>query len=57
MYLRFVQIGFDLEQRVKIWLFSAIIPAGVVNITHICNQVKAAVDAEQKKILWVPASN
>lgn len=47
----FVKIG------VKTFLFAAIIPAGVVNITHICNQVKAAVDAEQKKILWVQANN
>ncbi|XP_057327701.1 disks large homolog 5 isoform X3 [Microplitis mediator] len=32
---------------------SAIIPAGV-NIAYICTQVKAAVDEEQSKALWVP---
>ena len=31
----------------------AIIPAGV-NIAYICTQVKAAVDEEQSKALWVP---
>jgi hypothetical protein len=34
--------------------FAAVISAGV-NITHMSTQIKAAVDAEQKKILWVPA--
>ncbi|XP_008557807.1 disks large homolog 5 isoform X3 [Microplitis demolitor] len=32
---------------------STIIPAGV-NIAYICTQVKAAVDEEQSKALWVP---
>ncbi|XP_055640988.1 disks large homolog 5 [Toxorhynchites rutilus septentrionalis] len=27
-----------------------------VNIAHMCTQIKAAVDSEQKKILWVPIS-
>lgn len=27
-----------------------------VNIAHMCTQIKAAVDSEQKKILWVPVS-
>lgn len=33
---------------------SAIIPGGV-NIAYMCTQVKAAVDAEQAKTLWVPS--
>lgn len=33
--------------------FSAVIPAGV-NITHMSTQIKAAVDEEQNKALWVP---
>ncbi|XP_076762837.1 MAGUK family member discs large 5 isoform X3 [Xylocopa sonorina] len=32
---------------------SAVIPAGV-NVAYICTQVKAAVDEEQSKALWVP---
>lgn len=34
----------------------AVIPAGV-NITHMSTQIKAAVDEEQNKVLWVPMSN
>uniref|UniRef100_A0A336M413 CSON011799 protein n=1 Tax=Culicoides sonorensis TaxID=179676 RepID=A0A336M413_CULSO len=52
MYEHALKLESDYRQYI-----SAIIPAGVVNITHICNQVKAAVDAEQKKILWVQANN
>jgi len=32
---------------------SAIIPAGV-NVAYICTQVKASVDEEQSKALWIP---
>lgn len=32
---------------------SVVIQAGV-NITHCSTQIKAAVDTEQKKILWIP---
>ncbi|XP_020294880.1 disks large homolog 5-like isoform X3 [Pseudomyrmex gracilis] len=46
------------EQALKIeaeykHYISAIIPAGV-NIAYICTQVKASVDEEQSKALWVP---
>lgn len=34
----------------------AVIPAGV-NITHMSTQIKAAVDEEQTKVLWVPMSS
>ncbi|XP_055681938.1 disks large homolog 5 isoform X1 [Lutzomyia longipalpis] len=34
---------------------SAVIPAGV-NIHHMSSQVKAAVEDEQKKVLWIPFS-
>lgn len=34
---------------------TAVIPAGV-NITHMSTQIKAAVDEEQTKVLWVPMS-
>jgi len=33
---------------------SAIIPAGV-NVAYMCTQIKAAVDLEQSKTLWVPS--
>lgn len=33
--------------------YAAVIPAGV-NITHMSTQIKAAVDEEQSKVLWVP---
>lgn len=39
-----------------LFLFSAVIPAGV-NITHMSTQIKAAVDEEQNKALWVPITN
>lgn len=32
--------------------FISVVISGV-NITHMCTQIKAAVDSEQKKILWV----
>lgn len=32
----------------------AIIPAGV-NVAYMCTQIKAAVDLEQSKTLWVPS--
>ncbi|XP_075211047.1 disks large homolog 5-like isoform X1 [Lycorma delicatula] len=35
---------------------SAVIPAGV-NVAYMCTQIKAAVDLEQSKTLWVPCSN
>lgn len=35
--------------------FSAVVPAGV-NITHMSTQIKAAVDEEQNKVLWVPVT-
>ncbi|XP_059618672.1 disks large homolog 5 isoform X1 [Phlebotomus argentipes] len=35
---------------------SAVIPAGV-NIHHMSSQVKAAVEDEQKKVLWIPFAN
>ncbi|XP_011646958.1 disks large homolog 5-like isoform X5 [Pogonomyrmex barbatus] len=46
------------EQALKIeaeykHYISAIIPAGV-NVAYICTQVKASVDEEQSKALWVP---
>ncbi|XP_066588416.1 disks large homolog 5 isoform X4 [Prorops nasuta] len=46
------------EQALKIeadyrHYISAVIPAGV-NVAFICTQVKAAVDEEQSKALWVP---
>ncbi|XP_065226709.1 disks large homolog 5 isoform X2 [Planococcus citri] len=34
---------------------SAIIPAGV-NVAYMCTQIKAAVDSEQNKTIWVPSS-
>ena len=34
-------------------LISAVVPA-VVNLAYMCAQVKAFVDSEQKKLLWVP---
>lgn len=33
----------------------AVIQAGV-NTTHICTQVKDAVEKEQKKIIWIPTA-
>ncbi|XP_014262219.1 disks large homolog 5 isoform X2 [Cimex lectularius] len=36
---------------------SAVIPAAGVNIAYMCTQIKAAVDAEQNKTLWVPCTN
>lgn len=36
--------------------FLAVIQAGV-NITHICTQIKSAVDDEQNKVIWVPVTN
>ncbi|XP_012221505.1 disks large homolog 5 isoform X5 [Linepithema humile] len=46
------------EQTLKIeaeykQFISAIIPAGV-NVAYICTQVKASVDEEQSKALWIP---
>ncbi|XP_033303317.1 disks large homolog 5 isoform X3 [Bombus bifarius] len=41
-----------LEAEYKHYI-SAVIPAGV-NVAYICTQVKAAVDEEQSKALWVP---
>lgn len=38
------------------FVYSAVIHAGV-NITHMSTQIKAAVDEEQSKVLWVPISN
>ncbi|XP_038109620.1 disks large homolog 5 [Culex quinquefasciatus] len=35
--------------------FISVVISGV-NIAHMCTQIKAAVDSEQKKILWVPVS-
>lgn len=35
---------------------SAVIPAGV-NVAYMCTQIKAAVDIEQSKTLWVPCPN
>lgn len=32
----------------------AIIPAGV-NVAYMCTQIKAAVNLEQSKTLWVPS--
>ncbi|XP_068081799.1 disks large homolog 5 [Anabrus simplex] len=43
----------ELEYRHYI---SAVIPAGV-NVAYMCTQVKAAVDQEQKKTLWVPCGS
>ncbi|GLG94078.1 Disks large 1 tumor suppressor protein, partial [Gryllus bimaculatus] len=43
----------ELEHR---HLISAVIPAGV-NVAYMCTQVKAAVDTEQKKVLWVPCGS
>lgn len=34
-------------------IISAVIPAGV-NVAYICTQMKASVDDEQSKALWVP---
>lgn len=43
-----------LEIKVTIGPYvAAVIPAGV-NIAYICTQVKASVDEEQSKALWVP---
>lgn len=38
--------------------FAAVIPAGAagVNVAYMCTQIKAAVDVEQSKTLWVPVS-
>lgn len=36
--------------------FIAVILAGV-NITHICTQIKSAVDEEQNKVIWVPVTS
>lgn len=33
---------------------TAVIPAGV-NVAYMCTQIKAAVDLEQSKTLWVPS--
>ncbi|XP_060812535.1 disks large homolog 5-like isoform X7 [Bombus pascuorum] len=41
-----------LEAEYKHYI-TAVIPAGV-NVAYICTQVKAAVDEEQSKALWVP---
>ncbi|XP_017882715.1 disks large homolog 5-like isoform X4 [Ceratina calcarata] len=41
-----------LEAEYKHYI-SAVIPAGV-NVAYICTQVKASVDEEQSKALWVP---
>lgn len=45
-----------LESEYKHYI-SAIIPAAGVNIAYMCTQIKAAVDVEQNKTLWVPPSN
>lgn len=39
----------------NLYLFLAVIPG--VSIKHMCTQIKDAVDKEQDKLLWVPASN
>lgn len=38
------------------FIISVVIPAGV-NITHMSTQIKAAVDEEQNKALWVPITS
>jgi len=38
---------------VLIRYISAVIPAGV-SVAYICTQVKASVDEEQSKALWIP---
>lgn len=47
--------GLKLEAEYK-HRISTVIPAGV-NIAYMCTQVKAAVDTEQNKSLWVPCQN
>jgi len=44
-----------LESEYKHYI-SAVIPAGV-NVAYMCTQIKAAVDGEQSKTLWVPCPN
>lgn len=39
---------------IKPFLPTAVIPAGV-NIAYMCTQIKAAVEEEQNKTLWVPS--
>lgn len=43
------------DHEKQLIFFLAVIPAGV-NITHMSTQIKAAVDEEQSKVLWVPVS-
>ncbi|GLV34490.1 Discs large 5 [Carabus blaptoides fortunei] len=47
--------GLKLEAEYK-HRISTVIPAGV-NIAYMCTQVKAAVETEQNKSLWVPCQN
>ncbi|XP_053697717.1 disks large homolog 5 isoform X2 [Sabethes cyaneus] len=49
MYEHALKIESDYRQYI-----SAVISG--VNIAHMCTQIKAAVDSEQNKILWVPVS-
>lgn len=36
--------------------FAAVLPAGG-NVAYMCTQIKAAVDSEQNKTLWVPSGS
>lgn len=43
-------------KNISFFSIIAVIPAGV-NITHMSTQIKAAVDEEQNKALWVPITS
>lgn len=58
---RLLEYNFLMNRNIhKIYVISptltAVIPAGV-NITHMSTQIKAAVDEEQTKVLWVPQAS
>ncbi|XP_055386294.1 disks large homolog 5 [Condylostylus longicornis] len=50
MFERALKLEADYKQYI-----STVIPAGV-NITHMSTQIKASVEEEQSKVLWVPIS-
>ncbi|XP_062549352.1 disks large homolog 5 isoform X2 [Armigeres subalbatus] len=50
MYEHALKLESDFRQHISVVISG-------VNIAHMCTQIKAAVDSEQKKILWVPVTS
>lgn len=53
MFYIYYIYSYDADVYLRFNDISAIIPAGV-NVAYICTQVKASVDEEQSKALWIP---